>query len=78
MYLTNLINNAGVPRCDAHFAYVSLCDLDPRYRRVSSSNQSFRKCMGELHGHAAVLEALGFSKNGTYYEWGTSVMADND
>ena len=53
MYINNIRNQPNVPR----------------YRRISTTNSSFRGQVEPLVGYDKVLEAVGFSKKGSHYEW---------
>ena len=53
MYIGNLIKHPSVPR----------------YRRISSSNSSFRTALADLAGHELVLSAVGFVHRGSHFEW---------
>lgn len=41
----------------------------PRYRRISTSNDSFRTLVQAIEGHDQLLESVGFAKRGLYFEW---------
>ncbi len=58
--------------CDMLLMYLKNIKLQPgvpRYRKISTTNASFRESMASLVGHQAVLEAVGFAKAGSYFEW---------
>lgn len=41
----------------------------PRYRKIATSNQSFKSFVQALKGHDEVLQSVGFVLKGLYYEW---------
>jgi hypothetical protein len=41
----------------------------PRYRRISTTNSSFKGQLGPLVGYDKLLNAVGFQKKGSHYEW---------
>lgn len=41
----------------------------PRYRRIATSNQSFRTLIAPIEGHDTFLKCLGFMKKSSCYEW---------
>lgn len=53
MYINNIIKYPSVPR----------------YRRISTNNQSFCSSLQPLNGHHEVLSSVGFVKKGSHYEW---------
>ena len=53
MYINNIIKYPSVPR----------------YRRISTNNQSFCSALQPLNGHHEVLSSVGFVKKGAHYEW---------
>ena len=53
MYITKLVEQPTVPR----------------YRRVSTTNQTYKTLIAPLKGHDEFLKAVGFSKKGMCFEW---------
>ena len=53
MYLSNLVQTPEVPR----------------YRRIATSNKTFKSMMGSMKGHEELLSAVGFSLTGSVWEW---------
>eukprot|EP00940_MAST-03C_sp_MAST-3C-sp2_P001121 g1121.t1 len=53
LYLANLVKHPDVPR----------------YRRISTSNKSFKDSVAELKSHEDVLAALGFKTRGIHWEY---------
>lgn len=55
----------------------------PRYRRIATSNDNFKKRVLPLEGHRAMMEAIGFRAKGSLWEWtwhedsGPSASASN-
>lgn len=41
----------------------------PRYRKIATSNDSFKSNVQPVEGHEKVLESIGFERRGLYYEW---------
>lgn len=41
----------------------------PRYRRISTTNDSFRTLVQVVEGHEQLLASVGFAKRGLYFEW---------
>jgi hypothetical protein len=41
----------------------------PRYRRIATSNQSFKTLIAPIEGHETFLKSLGFIKKSSCYEW---------
>ncbi|CAM9453587.1 unnamed protein product, partial [Laminaria digitata] len=41
----------------------------PRYRRITTSNENFKKRLLPLEGHRAMMEAIGFKAKGSVWEW---------
>lgn len=44
-----------------------------RYRRVYTGNAMFKEALGKASNHQLLLEACGFEKKGSHYEWGACV-----
>jgi hypothetical protein len=40
-----------------------------RYHRLSTTNSTFKRHVASLPEHKKLLEALGFAKRGTFWEW---------
>lgn len=58
--------------CDMLLMYLKNIKMQPgvpRYRKISTTNASYRDSLESLAGHHAVLEAVGFAKAGSYFEW---------
>jgi hypothetical protein len=55
MYVNNIINNPTIPR----------------YHKISTSNATFKASLMPLEGHNKLLESIGFTKTGNYFEWAT-------
>eukprot|EP00903_Cladosiphon_okamuranus_P007143 g6937.t1 len=53
MLVANLVNQPNVPR----------------YRRIATSNDNFKKRLLPLEGHRAMMEAVGFKPKGSLWEW---------
>ena len=53
MYITKLVEQPTVPR----------------YRRISTTNQTYKTLIAPLKGHDEFLKAVGFSKKGMCFEW---------
>jgi hypothetical protein len=53
MYLKNLVDFPNIPR----------------YRKISTTNQSFVSMVLPVKGHDDVLRSVGFAQKGSYYEW---------
>ncbi|CAM9328875.1 unnamed protein product [Scytosiphon promiscuus] len=53
MLVANLVNQPNVPR----------------YRRIASSNDNFKKRLLPLEGYRAMMEAVGFKAKGSLWEW---------
>lgn len=43
-----------------------------RYHRLSTANSTFKSSVASLLDHEKLLEALGFQKRGTFWEWQTA------
>ena len=41
----------------------------PRYRRIATSNQSFKNLIAPIEGHDNFLKSIGFVKKNSCYEW---------
>ena len=58
--------------CGALVMYITkLCEQPnvPRYRKITTTNQSFRSLVQPLNGHEKVLESVGFVRRTNFYEW---------
>lgn len=58
--------------CDALSMYISNVKNNPtvpRYRKISINNSSYKENLEPLAGHAQFLQAVGFRKVGSYFEW---------
>lgn len=71
--------------CDMLLMYLKNIKMQPgvpRYRKISTTNASYRDSLEPLAGHHAVLEAVGFAKAGSYFEWtwtaATTAKGDGD
>ena len=53
LYINNIVDNINVPR----------------YRKISTTNNSYKSNVQPLEGHEKLLEVLGFTLNGSTYEW---------
>ncbi|CAM9820445.1 unnamed protein product [Ectocarpus sp. 6 AP-2014] len=53
MLVANLVNQPNVPR----------------YRRIATSNDNFKKRLLPLEGHRAMMQAVGFKPKGSLWEW---------
>lgn len=53
LYINNIVENINVPR----------------YRKISTTNNSYKSNVQPLEGHDKLLEVLGFTLNGSTYEW---------
>ena len=66
MYINNIVKNPTVPR----------------YRRVSTTNNSYMKSLSAVQGHEALLSAVGFARkaesNHFEYEWHSLPTATAD
>ena len=50
---------------------------NPRYRRLSTQNTSYKTSLQSLPSHRRVLEAVGFQQAGSYFEWRWSSLLDD-
>lgn len=50
----------------------------PRYRRISTGNQSYKTMLGPLKEHSGVLLSVGFVLRGTTFEWSVPSAIGND
>ncbi len=53
LYINNIVDNINVPR----------------YRKISTTNNSYKSNVQPLEGHEKLFEVLGFTLNGSTYEW---------
>jgi hypothetical protein len=67
-----LSDDAFKQGCGALLLYIGKVSDNPtvpRYRKIATSNASFKSLVMPMKGHEKVLQSVGFKKQGAYFEW---------